>query len=67
MAKKLSDSTRYVTLRERDYLTLVRDHIVLRALRLAGIEKEPVFEAVESIIRDGRVEIHISPVDSRYR
>jgi len=67
MAKKLSDSTRYVTLRERDYLTLVRDHIVLRALRLAGIEKEPVFEAVESIIRDGRVEIHIAPVDSRYR
>jgi hypothetical protein len=45
----------------------LEDHIVLRALRIAGIEKEPLFEAVESIIRDGRVEIHIKPVEGRYR
>lgn len=40
---------------------------MLRALKLAGIEKEPVFEAVESIIRDKRVEIHIEPVKNEYR
>ncbi len=67
MAKKLSESTRYVTLHERDYHTLIRDHIVLRALKLAGIEKEPVFEAVDSIIRDKRVEIHITPIKDEYR
>lgn len=67
MAKKISDSTKYVTLLERDYLTLITDHMVLRALKIAGIEKLPVYEAVESIIRDGRVEIHIRPVDKRYK
>jgi hypothetical protein len=67
MAKKISGSAKYVTLRERDYHALLEDHIVLRALRIAGIEKEPLFEAVESIIRDGRVEIHIKPVEGRYR
>lgn len=67
MAKKISDSTKYVTLLERDYLTLISDHMVLRALKIAGIEKSPIFEAVESILKDGRVEIHIRPVDKRYR
>lgn len=67
MAKKISDSTKYVTLLERDYLALITDHMVLRALKIAGIEKLPVYEAVESIIRDGRVEIHIRPVDMRYK
>lgn len=67
MAKKLSSATRVVTLLERDYLTLLEDHIVLRALKIAGIEKEAVFEAVESIIRDKRVEVHIRPIEDRYR
>ncbi len=67
MAKKLSSATRVVTLLERDYLTLLEDHIVLRALKIAGIEKEAVFEGVESIIRDKRVEIHIRPIRNEYR
>lgn len=67
MAKKVSDSTKYITLLERDYLKLLNDHMVLRALKIAGIEKYPIFQAVESIIKDGRIEIHIRPVDKRYR
>jgi hypothetical protein len=67
MAKKLSSSTRVVTLFERDYLSLLEDHMTLRALKIAGIEKEAIFEAVESIIRDKRVEIHIRPIEDRYR
>lgn len=67
MAKKISESTKYVTLYEKDYLTLLSDHIVLRALKIAGIEKHPLFEAVQSIVKDGHVEIHIHPIDKRYR
>lgn len=67
MAKKLTDSTRYITLLERDYLTLLEDHMVLRALKIAGLEKEPIFEAIESIMKDGRIEVHIRPVENRYK
>lgn len=67
MAKKISGSTKYVTLLERDYLTLISDHMILRALKIAGVEKLPLYEAVESIIRDGRIEIHIRPIEKNYR
>lgn len=67
MAKKLSDKTRYVTLREHDYLELLNDHMVLRAMKILGIETHPAFKAVESILKDGRVEVHIRPVEGRYR
>lgn len=67
MAKKLSDKTKYVTLRERDYLELLNDHMVLRAMKILGIEKHPAFKAVESILKDGRVEIRIRPVEGQYR
>ena len=46
---------------------LLEDHIVLRALKIAGIEKEAVFKAVDSIIRDKRVEVHIRPIEDKYR
>lgn len=65
MAKKLSESTKYVTLHERDYLTLLNDHMMLRALKIAGIEKHPAFKSIDSILRDGRVETHIRPVSKK--
>lgn len=67
MAKKVSDSTKYVTLLEKDYLTLIQDHIVLRALKIAGIESHPAYKAVQSILKDGHVETHIHPIDKQYR
>lgn len=67
MAKKLSDKTRYVTLREQDYRMLLNDHLTLRAMKILGVEKHPAFRAVESILKDGRVEVHIRPVDGKYR
>ena len=67
MAKKLSDSTKYVTLLEKDYLALLTDHITLRALKIAGIQNHPVFKAAESIIKDGHVEVHIRPIEGKYR
>ena len=67
MAKKLSDSARYITLSERDYLTLLEDHIMLQALKIAGIEKEAVFRAAESIMKNNHIEVHIRPIDNRYK
>lgn len=56
-----------MTITERDYLTLLDDHMVLRALKIAGIEKYPIFQAINSILKDGRVETHIRPIDGRYK
>lgn len=67
MAKKLTGNIRYVTITERDYLTLLDDHMVLRALKIAGIEKYPIFQAINSILKDGRVETHIRPIDGRHK
>ncbi|BBL00460.1 hypothetical protein A3BBH6_06960 [Alistipes onderdonkii subsp. vulgaris] len=67
MAKKLTGNTKYVTITERDYLTLLDDHMVLRALKIAGIEKYPIFQAINSILKDGRVETRIRPIDGRYK
>lgn len=67
MAKKLTGNTKYVTITERDYLTLLDDHMVLRALKIAGIEKYPIFQAINSILKDVRVETRIRPIDGRYK
>ena len=67
MAKKLTGNIRYVTITEHDYLTLLDDHMVLGALKIAGIEKYPIFQAINSILKDGRVETHIRPIDGRYK
>lgn len=67
MAKKISNSNKYVTLHEKDYLTLLQDHIVLKALKIAGIENHPAYKAVQSILQDGHIETHIHPVEGKYR
>lgn len=56
-----------MTITERDYLTLLDDHMVLRALKIAGIEKYPIFQAINSILKDVRVETRIRPIDGRYK
>ena len=67
MAKKKSELNQYIGLLERDYVTLLEDHLTLRALKIAGIEKMPIYQGIESIIKDGRIEIHIKPIKSKYR
>jgi predicted nucleotidyltransferase len=67
MAKRKSELNQYIGLLEKDYLTLLEDHITLRALKIAGIEKMEIYKAVDSIIRDGRIEIHLKPIKQRYR
>jgi hypothetical protein len=67
MAIRKSEKNQYVSLLEKDYLTLLEDHITLRALKIAGIEKMPIYKGVESIIKDGRIEIHMKPIKQKYR
>jgi hypothetical protein len=54
MAKRKSELNRYIGLLEKDYLTLLEDHITLQALKIAGIEEMPIYKAIDSIIKDGK-------------
>ena len=56
-----------VTITERDYHILIKDHITLNALKIAGVEKMPIFESVKSIMENDRIEVHIQPVQKRYK
>lgn len=66
MAKLKKDLHKYVELREEDYLRLVEDAILVEAMRLAGIEKLPIWKAIRRILDDKRIEIHIKPINRRY-
>lgn len=67
MAKRKSELNQYVSLLEKDYLTLLEDHLTLRALKIAGIEKMEIYQGIDSILKDGRIEIHFKPVKQKYR
>jgi len=67
MAILKKDKEKCVTLTERDYMTLIEDHITLKALKIAGIEKMTIYQGIKSIMEDDRVEVHIMPVQKRYK
>ena len=67
MARLKSEMEKYVSLSEKDYLTLIEDHMLLNALKIAGVEEMPIYKAANSILKDGRVEIHFKPVKARYK
>lgn len=66
MAKLKKDFHKYVELREEDYLRLVENTMVVEAMKLAGVEKLPLWKAVRRILDDNRIEIHVKPVNRRY-
>lgn len=67
MAKLKSEVEKWVSMPDRDYLDLVEDHIMMTALRAAGIESLPIYKAAKSILKNNRVEIHLKPVKARYK
>jgi hypothetical protein len=67
MAKLKSEMEKCVSLSERDYLTLIEDHLMLKALKIAGIEELPMYKAAISILEDARVEVHLKPVKAKYK
>ena len=66
MAKLKKDLHKYVELREEDYLQLVENTMIVEAMKLAGVEKLPLWKAVRRILDDRRIEIHVKPVNRRY-
>ncbi len=66
MARIKSQSTKYVTIKESEYLELIENTMVIEALKIAGVEKLPIYNAVQRIMQDGRVQIHIKPLCKRY-
>jgi len=67
MAIRKSDKDRYICILEKDYLTLLEDHIAMRALKIAGIENMDIYQGIDSILKDGRVEIHLHPIKRKYK
>lgn len=56
-----------ITITEKEYLTLIEDHLTIRALKIAGIEKMPIYESIRSIMENDLIEVHIRPVKKRYK
>lgn len=67
MAKLKSEIEKWVSMPDRDYLDLVEDHIMMTALRAAGIEDLPIYKSAKSILKNNQVEIHLKPIKSRYK
>ena len=63
MAKIKSESTKYITIKETEYLRLIENTMIVEALKIAGVEELPIYE---HILDDKRVQIHIKPLCTRY-
>ena len=59
MARFKSESC--VTLKEKENLSLLQDSMILKALKIAGIENMPIYQSIDSIIGDDRIELSAYP------
>ena len=66
MAKLKSESQKYVELKEEDYLLLVENTIKMEALKIAGIEKMPIYKAMEHILQHQHNDLLVKPVSRKY-
>lgn len=67
MARLKSESNQFVTIKEAEYLKMVENTMLVEALKIAGVEELPIYNAVQHILQDRRVEIHKNPLCKRYR
>ncbi len=66
MARLRSESAQYITIKESEYLQLIENTMIVEALKIAGVEELPIYNAIQRIIDDNRVQIHIKPLCKRY-
>ena len=66
MAKLKSQSQKYVELKEEDDLLLIENTIKMEALKIAGIEKMPIYKAMEHILEHEHIDLLVKPVSRRY-
>lgn len=45
---------------------MIENTMMVEALKIAGVEELPIYKAMQRILEDKRVEIHIKPLCSRY-
>ena len=50
-----------ITLKEKEYLNLLQDSMILKALKIAGIESMPIYQSIDSIIGDDRIRLSAYP------
>lgn len=56
-----------VTIKEQDYLKLIENSMLVETMKIAGVEKLPIWKAVMRVMEDDRVQIHIKPLSKKYR
>jgi len=61
MAIKKTETNQYIRITKKEYISLLEDHMLVRALKIAGVEQMPIYKSVQSILEDERVEIHSIP------
>lgn len=54
------------TFTEYPYLQLVENTIKMEALKIAGIEKMPIYKAMKHILEHEHIDLLIKPVSRRY-
>ena len=67
MAKLKSEVDKWVSMPDKDYLELIEDHILLTALRAAGIERLPIYKSAQSILKNNHIEVHLKPIKYHYK
>lgn len=67
MAKLKSELDKWISMPDRDYLYLVEDHIMMTALRAAGIEQLPIYKSAQSILKNNHIEVHLKPIKPQYK
>lgn len=67
MARLKSELDKWISMPDKDYLSLIEDHVLLTALKAAGVEELPIYKAAQSVIKNSRVEIHLKPIKSYYK
>lgn len=50
-----------ITLKEKEYLNLLQDSMILKALKIAGIESMPIYQSIDSILMNERVKLSMIP------
>ncbi|MGZ2609464.1 hypothetical protein [uncultured Bacteroides sp.] len=61
MAIKKTETNQYIRITKKEYISLLEDHMLVRALKIAGVEQMSIYKSVQSILEDERVEIHSNP------
>ena len=66
MARLKYESVKVVTIKEREYLDLIVNKMIVDALKIARVEKLSIYKAALRILQDERVQVHIKPLCRRY-